>query len=51
MNYHRRIDIDRRVPGERRANRNSKDYKGPERRSVFDRRKYNDRRQNSYEVS
>ena len=44
MNHDRRIDIGRRVPGDRHTENNSEDYKGPEKRSTFDRRDYNDRR-------
>lgn len=51
MNYERRSGKIRRVSRDRRMGTNPRDYKGPEKRAVFDRRKYNERRQKKYAAS
>jgi len=51
MNYERRSDKIRRVSKDRRMGTTPKGYKGPEKRTRFDRRKYNERRKKTYSVS
>lgn len=45
----KRSSKDRRIFGDQRVGTNPKGYNGPERRSVFDRRSYNERRQTKIE--
>jgi hypothetical protein len=45
----KRSGKDRRITGDLRFGTNPKGYNGPERRSVFDRRSYNERRQTKIE--
>ena len=51
MGEDRRLCADRRIDGDRRFGTNPKGYNGPERRAVFDRRNYNERRQKKYVIA
>ncbi len=51
MGKDKRLFADRRIVGDRRFGTNSKGYNGPERRAVFDRRNYNERRQKKYVIT
>jgi len=51
MSYERRSNKVRRISRDRRMGTTPKDYIGPEKRAVFDRRKYDERRQINYAVS
>ena len=44
MGQDRRVDADRRIDRDRRLGSSRDGYNGPERRSVFDRRDYSERR-------
>ena len=48
MNYEERSGIGRRSSRDRRMGTTPKGYKGPEKRAMFDRRKYDQRRQKKY---
>ena len=48
MNYEKRSGIGRRISRDRRKGTTPMGYKGPEKRVVFDRRKYDERRQKKY---
>jgi DNA repair protein RecN (Recombination protein N) len=48
MGHDRRLDTDRRIDRDRRFGNYSNGHNGTERRSVFDRRGYNERRQDNY---
>ena len=45
MGHDRRLDVDRRMVIDRRFGNTHNRYYGPEKRSVYDRRGYNERRQ------
>ena len=51
MNYERRSKKIRRIFRDRRMGTTPKNYIGPEKRAMFDRRKYDERRQKNYAVS
>ena len=51
MNYERRSAKIRRTSRDRRMGTTPKGYQGPEKRAVFDRRKYDERRKKKYAVS
>ena len=48
MSYEKRSGIDRRKSKDRRMGTTPKGYLGPEKRAVFDRRKYDQRRLKKY---
>ena len=48
MGHDRRLDVDRRMVGDRRFGNNHSRYNCPEKRSTLDRRGYNERRQEKY---
>ena len=50
MGRDRRIDADRRIDRDRRLGNSFNVYNGPERRRIFDRRDYSERRITSYKV-
>ena len=51
MGKDKRLFADRRIAKDRRFGTNPKGYNGPERRAVFDRRNYNERRQKKYVIT
>jgi hypothetical protein len=51
MGQGRRLDAGRRIVGDRRFGNTRIGYNGPERRSTFDRRSYNDRRYSKHTPS
>jgi len=51
VNKDRRLGINRRMYQDRRLDDNRNGHNGPERRSIFDRRGYNERRQDKYVFS
>ena len=48
MGKDRRFGVNRRFGGNRRVGADYRGYKGPERRSLYDRRNYIERRQDHY---
>ena len=51
MGTDRRFGVDRRVGGNRRIDAECRGYEGPERRSLYDRRNYIERRRERYKFS